>query len=174
MAPPARRRHCERSEAIHSLRLRLTNGLLRRCAPRNAGWTAPDGIRCAKMGCFYSQRGGPSVMQISTIGLDIAKNVFQVHGEDGEGKIVCQKKMSRRGVVEFFSKLPACMVALEACGTSHYWGRTLRALGHEVRLIPAGYVKPFVKRNKTDARDAAAICVAAQRDDMRPVAIKSE
>jgi transposase len=113
-------------------------------------------------------------MQISTIGLDIAKNVFQVHGEDGEGKIVCQKKMSRRGVVEFFSKLPACMVALEACGTSHYWGRTLRALGHEVRLIPAGYVKPFVKRNKTDARDAAAICVAAQRDDMRPVAIKSE
>jgi transposase len=77
-------------------------------------------------------------------------------------------------MVEFFSKLAPCVVALEACGTSHYWGRTLRALGHEVRLIPAAYVKPFVKRNKTDARDAAAICVAAKRPDMRPVAIKSE
>jgi transposase len=77
-------------------------------------------------------------------------------------------------MIEFFSKLPPCVVALEACGTSHYWGRTLRALGHEVRLIPAAYVKPFVKRNKTDARDAAAICVAAKRPDMRPVAIKSE
>jgi transposase len=77
-------------------------------------------------------------------------------------------------MMTFFTKLPSCLVALEACGTSHYWGRTLRALGHEVRLIPAGYVKPFVKRNKTDARDAAAICVAARRPDMRPVAVKSE
>ena len=77
-------------------------------------------------------------------------------------------------MVGFFSKLPPCLVALEACGTSHSWGRALRAMGHEVRLIPAAYVKPFVKRNKTDARDAAAICVAARRPDMRPVAIKSE
>jgi transposase len=77
-------------------------------------------------------------------------------------------------MIEFFAKLAPCLVALEACGTSHYWGRTLRALGHEARLIPAAYVKPFVKRNKTDARDAAAICVAARRPDMRPVAIKSE
>jgi len=77
-------------------------------------------------------------------------------------------------MVEFFAKLAPCVVALEACGTSHYWGRTLRAMGHEVRLIPAAYVKPFVRRNKTDARDAAAICVAARRPDMRPVAIKSE
>ena len=77
-------------------------------------------------------------------------------------------------MVAFFSKLPRCLVALEACGTSHHWGRTLRDLGHEVRLIPAAYVKPFVKRNKTDARDAAAICVAARRPDMRPVTIKSE
>lgn len=113
-------------------------------------------------------------MKVSTIGLDIAKNVFQVHGEDAEGRAVVQKRLGRKRMVEFFSRLPRCVVALEACGTSHYWGRTLRALGHDVRLIPAAYVKPFVKRNKTDARDAAAICVAARRADMRPVAIKSE
>ena len=113
-------------------------------------------------------------MKTITIGLDIAKNVFQVHGEDAEGRVVAQKRLGRRAMVAFFSKLPRRLVALEACGTSHYWGRTLRDLGHEVRLIPAAYVKPFVKRNKTDARDAAAICVAARRPDMRPVTIKSE
>ena len=113
-------------------------------------------------------------MKVSTIGVDIAKSVFQVHGEDAEGKASVQKRLGRQGMVGFFSKLPPCLVALEACGTSHDWGRALRAMGHEVRLIPAAYVKPFVKRNKTDARDAAAICVAARRPDMRPVAIKSE
>ena len=77
-------------------------------------------------------------------------------------------------MVSFFEKHPPCVVALEACGTSHYWGRTLRAMGHEVRLLPAAYVKPFVKRDKTDARDAAAICVAAGRPDIRPVPVKSE
>lgn len=113
-------------------------------------------------------------MNVSTIGLDIAKNVFQVHGEDAAGKAVIQKRLGRKGVMAFFAKLAPCLVALEACGTSHYWGRTLRAMGHDVRLIPAAYVKPFVKRNKTDARDAEAICVAARRPDMRPVTIKSE
>ena len=113
-------------------------------------------------------------MNATTIGLDIAKSVFQLHGEDAEGRLVVQKRLNRRGMAEFFAKLAPCVVALEACGTSHYWGRTLRAMGHEVRLIPAAYVKPFVRRNKTDARDAAAICVAARRPDMRPVAIKSE
>jgi transposase len=113
-------------------------------------------------------------MNASIIGLDIAKNAFQVHGEDAAGKIMVERRLGRKRMIEFFSKLPPCVVALEACGTSHYWGRTLRALGHDVRLIPAAYVKPFVKRNKTDARDAAAICVAAQRPDMRAVAIKSE
>src|SRR5579863_8102233 len=109
----------------------------------------------------------PSAMAITTIGLDIAKNVFQVHGEDAGGRVIVQKRLSRAGMEAFFSKLAPCALALEACGTSHY-------LGHEVKLIPAAYVKPFVKRNKTDARDAAAICVAAGRPDMRAVAIKSE
>lgn len=113
-------------------------------------------------------------MSISIVGLDIAKNVFQAHAEDPSGRIVAQKRLSRCKLKAYFEKLAPCVVAMEACGTSHYWGRELRKLGHEVRLIPAGYVKPFVKRNKNDARDAAAICVAASRPDMRTVPIKSE
>jgi transposase len=112
-------------------------------------------------------------MNVTTIGLDIAKSVFQVHGEDENGKVVIQKRLRRNQVVAFFSQLPGCLIGIEACGTAHYWARTLRALGHEVRLIPAAYVKPFVRRNKNDARDAAAICAALKRPDMRFVAIKS-
>jgi transposase len=112
-------------------------------------------------------------MQVITIGLDIAKSVFQVHGEDASGKIVLQKRLRRGQVEKFFARLAPARVGIEACGTAHYWGRTLRALGHDMRLIPAAYVKPFVKRNKTDARDAAAICAALGRPDMRFVAIKS-
>jgi transposase len=111
-------------------------------------------------------------MNTITIGLDIAKSVFQVHGE-ASGKIVMQKRLRRSQVTEFFAKLPRSLVGIEACGSSHYWARTLRDLGHDVRLIPAAYVKAFVKRNKTDARDAAAICAALGRPDMRFVAIKS-
>lgn len=113
-------------------------------------------------------------MQAITIGLDIAKSVFQVHGEDAAGHMVLQKKLRRHQVVGLFGKLPQCRIGIEACGTSHYWARRLRGLGHEVHLIPAGYVKPFVKRNKNDARDAAAICAALGRPDMRFVSIKSE
>jgi transposase len=112
-------------------------------------------------------------MHAITIGLDIAKLVFQVHAEDSAGKIIVQKRLRRSQVETFFAKLASALVGIEACGSAHYWGRTLRALGHEVRLIPAAYVKPFVKRNKTDARDAAAICAALGRPDMRFVAIKS-
>lgn len=112
-------------------------------------------------------------MQAITIGLDIAKSVFQVHAEDATGKMVIQKRLRRGQVAGFFAKLAPALIGIEACGSAHYWGRTLRALGHEVRLIPAAYVKPFVKRNKTDARDAAAICTALGRPDMRFVAIKS-
>jgi transposase len=112
-------------------------------------------------------------MHAITIGLDIAKSVFQVHGEDSTGRIVIQKRLRRAQVAGFFAKLAPALVGIEACGTAHYWGRTLCALGHQVRLIPAAYVKPFVKRNKTDARDAAAISAALGRPDMRFVAIKS-
>jgi len=111
-------------------------------------------------------------MNTITIGLDIAKAVFQVHGEDS-GKIVLQKRLRRAQMLDFFAKLPRALIGIEACGSSHYWARTLQDLGHEVRLIPAAYVKPFVRRNKTDARDAAAICAALGRPDMRFVAIKS-
>jgi transposase len=111
-------------------------------------------------------------MNTITIGLDSAKSVFQVHGEES-GKIVLQKRLRRSQVVDFFAKLPRSLVGIEACGSSHYWARTLRDLGHDVRLIPAAYVKAFVRRNKTDARDAAAICAALGRPDMRFVTIKS-
>ena len=112
-------------------------------------------------------------MNAITIGLDIAKSVFQVHGEDHTGKVVIQKRLRRHQVEAFFSKQLRCLIGIEACGTAHHWARTLVALGHDVRLIPAGYVKPFVRRNKNDARDAAAICTALSRPDMRFVTIKS-
>jgi transposase len=112
-------------------------------------------------------------MKRITIGLDIAKSVFQVHGEDSSGKIVLQKRLRRSQVLAFFAGFEPALIGIEACGSAHYWGRELRALGHDVRLIPAAYVKPFVRRNKNDARDAAAICTAVGRSDMRFVAIKS-
>lgn len=112
-------------------------------------------------------------MQAITIGLDIAKNVFQVHGEDASGKVVLQKRLRRSQVLPFLAKLEPALIGIEACGSAHYWARELRALGHEVRLIPAAYVKPFVRRNKNDVRDAGAICIAVSRPDMRFVAIKS-
>lgn len=112
-------------------------------------------------------------MNASMIGLDVAKSVFQVHGEDERGKIVVQKRLRRSQVERFFARQAPCVVGLEACGSAHHWGRRLQALGHEVRLIPAAYVKPFVRRNKTDARDAAAICAALGRPDMRFVRVKT-
>ena len=112
-------------------------------------------------------------MNAITIGLDIAKSVFQVHGEDSSSKVVLQKRLKRAQVERFFAKLPPCVVGIEACGTAHHWGRCLQALGHDVRLIPAAQVKPFVRRNKTDARDAAAICAALGRPDIRAVRVKT-
>jgi transposase len=115
-----------------------------------------------------------SMSQVSTIGLDIAKHVFHVHGADERGVAVFSRRLSRGKVLEFFAGQPRCVVALEACGGAHHWARQLTALGHEVRLIAPAYVKPFVKRNKNDALDAEAICEAAQRPNMRFVAVKSE
>jgi len=112
-------------------------------------------------------------MQITTIGLDIAKNVFQVHGIDGEEKVVVRKQLRRSQVMRFFQELAPCLVGLEACATAHYWARELVKLGHEVRLMPAKDVKAYVKRNKNDAADAAAICEAVRRPTMRFVPVKS-
>ncbi|MDP3852503.1 IS110 family transposase [Phenylobacterium sp.] len=113
-------------------------------------------------------------MEIITIGLDLAKSVFQVHAVDASGNVVVRKALRRAQVLPFFRITPPCLVGIEACGTSHHWARELRKLGHEVRLMPPAYVKPYVKRGKTDANDAEAICEAVTRPTMRFVAIKSE
>lgn len=112
--------------------------------------------------------------EVTTIGLDIAKNVFHAHGADASGRALFSRKISRTKLLEFFARQPRCIVALEACGGAHHWARELTLLSHELKLISPAYVKPFVKRNKNDAVDAEAICEAAQRPSMRFVAIKSE
>ena len=112
--------------------------------------------------------------EASTIGLDIAKRVFQAHGADASGRVVFRKRLVRAKVLEFFASQPPCVVALEACGGAHHWAREIGRLGHTVRLIPPAYVKPFVKRQKNDLADAEAICEAAQRPGMRFVPVKDE
>ena len=115
----------------------------------------------------------PSEMEVSTIGLDLGKRVFQVHGVDASGAVVVRKRLRRGEVLRFFGGLPGCLVGMEACAGAHYWARELQGLGHEVRLMPPSYVKPYVKRGKTDAADAAAICEAVGRPSMRFVAVKT-
>ena len=112
-------------------------------------------------------------MEITTVGLDLAKNVFQVHAINGAGEVAVKKGLRRSQVRRFFEQLDPCLVGIEACGTSHYWAREITRLGHEVRLMPPAYVKPYVKRGKNDAGDAEAICEAVTRPTMRYVAIKS-
>jgi transposase len=112
--------------------------------------------------------------EVSTIGLDIAKSVFQVHGVDGAGAVVMRKRIGRAKVLEFFGGLSPCLVGIEACPSAHHWGRKLQALGHTVRLMPPSYVKAYLKRSKNDANDAAAICEAVTRPSMRFVPIKTK
>jgi len=114
-----------------------------------------------------------SVGEVITVGLDLAKSVFQAHGADAAGEVVFRKKLRRDQVVPFFASQPRCLVAMEACASAHHWAREIGALGHETRLIAPAYVKPFVKRQKNDAADAEAICEAAQRPTMRFVQPKS-
>ncbi len=113
-------------------------------------------------------------MTVKTVGLDLAKEVFQAHCVSATGRRIINKKIKRAKLIAFFETLPRCVVGMEACGSSHHWGRKLRELGHDVRLMPAAYVKPYVKRGKTDAADAEAICEAVRRPTMRFVEIKSE
>jgi transposase len=112
--------------------------------------------------------------EVSIIGLDIAKSVFQVHGVDVEGALVIRQRVSRAKVLEFFAALPPCLIGVEACPTAHHWSRRLQVLGHTVKLMPPSYVKAYLKRSKNDANDAAAICEAVMRPSMRFVATKSE
>jgi len=113
-------------------------------------------------------------MHVTTLGIDLAKSVFQLHGVDAEGAVVLQRKLRRSAVLDFLKQLEPCLIGIEACATSHHWAREIAALGHEVRLIPPAYVKPYVKRQKNDAADAEAICEAVARPNMRFVPIKTE
>src|SRR6266566_5019163 len=110
---------------------------------------------------------------VTTIGLDIAKSVFQIHGVDAAGNVIVRRQLKRRYVLPFFQRLPPCLVGIEACASSHHWSRELKALGHTVRLMPPAYVKPYVKRQKNDAADAEAICEAVTRANMRFVETKT-
>jgi transposase len=138
------------------------------------GWMAPlRHLSAELLSDRISSEWGPSMGEVSTIGLDLAKLVFQVHGVDAEGAPVLRKQLRHAQVLGLFSRLRPCLVGLEACATAHYWGRELRALGHDVRLMPAQYVKAYIKRNNHDAADAEAICEAVVRPTMRFVPVKT-
>ncbi|SIT47795.1 transposase (fragment) [Paraburkholderia ribeironis] len=113
-------------------------------------------------------------MNIATVGLDLAKNVLQLHGVDRQGHMVVRKQLRRTDVLRYFATLDPCVIGMEACGSSHYWGRELAKLGHTVRLVAPQFVRPYVKSNKTDAADAEAICEAIQRPNMRFVPVKTQ
>jgi len=134
---------------------------------------ASCGTVCGKVEVVSNHERGDVPMQITTVGLDIAKNVFQVHGIDAHGRVVLRKRLARGQVLAFFANLPRCLIGMEACGGAHYWARELTRLGHEVRLMPPQYVKAYVKTNKHDAADAEGCCEAVRRPGMRFVPIKS-
>jgi transposase len=139
-------------------------------------WTAPpNGIAMCHAGAVMNQQWEGAIhMTITTLGIDLAKSIFQLHGVDADGTTVLQKKLRRGAVFDVLGRLEPCLIGMEACATSHNWARKIMALGHEVRLIPPAYVKPYVKRQKNDAADAEAICEAVTRPNMRFVPIKTE
>jgi transposase len=137
-------------------------------------WTAPYGIDCARMRLLRSQTKEPSVNQIIRIGMDTSKHFFQLHGVDTAEQPVLRRKLRRKEMVGFFAKLPPTVIGMEACGASHYWGRVLRELGHTVKLIAPQHVKPYIKRNKNDGRDAEGLCEAMSRPTMQFVPVKTE
>src|SRR3981081_1705119 len=137
------------------------------------GGTAPDGIDVAGGRYLFDQTGRPPMSEISIVGLDLAKNVFQVHAVDGSGKEVLRRQLRRGAVEKFFAQLSPCTVGIEACGSAHHWARVIGRYGHQVRLMPPAYVKPYVKRNKNDGRDSEGICEAVGRPTMRFVPVKS-
>ena len=129
------------------------------------GWTPPVRHRCAKVAWKGHAKKEASMNGVAMIGLDLAKNAFQAHGSDSADPVVFRKRLRRDKVLVFFAEQPRCQVRMEACGSAHYWGRELSRIGHDVRLIPPAYVKPFMKRQKNDAADAEAICEAAHRPE---------
>ena len=139
-------------------------------------WTArTSGIVMRHVGIDMNQPWRePSAMNVATIGIDLAKSVFQLHGVDAKGAVVSRKKLRRWAMLDFLRSLPPCLIGLEACATAHFWAREIGALGHDVTLIPPAYAKPYVKRQKNDAADAEAICDAVTRPTMRFVPVKSE
>ncbi|TDW16924.1 hypothetical protein EV128_13164 [Rhizobium azibense] len=130
-------------------------------------WTPPDGIKCAKVRVCLDPARRASMNDITIIGLDLAKNVFQIHGAGPDGRVALRKKLSRGRLLEFFAKLPICIVAMEACASAYYWGREISKFDHNVRLIIPACVKPFVKPQKNDAAHAEAIAEAVSRPTMR-------
>src|SRR3984885_804584 len=148
-------------------------------------WTAPAAASssmksCAKMVVVTATEGAPSMgksitdlSSVTTVGLDLAKHVFQVHGVDASGRVLVAKAIRRNKLLEFFASLPPCLVGLEASGSGHHWARELNKLGHEARMMPPAYVKPYIRRQKNDAADAEAICEAVTRPTMRFVGVRS-
>src|ERR1039457_5290874 len=140
------------------------------------GWTPPPlTASTCQSGCVEQplKRIGASTMKITTVGIDLAKNLFQVHGVDERGKAVLRKQLRRAQVAVLFGTLPPCVIGMEACASAHHWGRTLQCFGHTVRLMAPQFVKPYVKTNKNDVADAEAICEAVSRPNMRFVPIKN-
>jgi transposase len=137
------------------------------------GTTHPDGTDVPKLTCDGQLRREVPKMEITAIGVDLAKHVFQVHAVDAQGHTVLRKRLGRSQMVPFFTRLSPCLVGMEACGSAHYWARRLVEMGHTVKLMAPHFVKPYVKTNKNDMNDAEAICEAVQRPNMRFVAIKT-